>query len=121
MILELICLVDVKPDNILVDHGDSDGYYSKVVLSDIGDSVHLPSLPVLDQGHIIGSPIFRSPEATLALKWSYATDIWSFGATVGFTQAMWASSSNLKRCTVNQSDMGQRLAYFQTRSIRSRG
>lgn len=31
-----------------------------------GDSVHLPSLPVADAGYIIGSYIFRSPEATLA-------------------------------------------------------
>ena len=31
--------------------------------------------------HAIGAAIFRSPGALLGLKWSTATDIWSFGAT----------------------------------------
>uniref|UniRef100_A0A093W1V4 Serine/threonine-protein kinase PLK3 n=1 Tax=Talaromyces marneffei PM1 TaxID=1077442 RepID=A0A093W1V4_TALMA len=31
-------------------------------------------------GDSIGTPIFRSPEAQLQMKWSTETDIWSFGA-----------------------------------------
>lgn len=80
-LLRLLSL-DVKPDNILVNHGQAREKYSKIVLSDNGDSVYLPSLPASEEGHIIGAHIFRSPEAMLNLKWGPATDIWSLGTTV---------------------------------------
>lgn len=34
IVLGLIYLIDVKPNIILVNHGDADGYYTKVVLSE---------------------------------------------------------------------------------------
>lgn len=41
----------------------------------------------MDSGHAkdgdqIGTPIFRSPEAQLEMRWDTATDIWSFATMV---------------------------------------
>lgn len=72
-------IIDVKPDNILVNHGSNGARFSDVKLADCGDSTHVDSVEEL---HTIGAPIFRSPEAMLDLVWGTPTDIWSFGATV---------------------------------------
>jgi casein kinase II subunit alpha len=80
----LISSVDVKPDNILVNYGSGSLRFSKVTLADCGDTYHVgQNTDAKGNGHIIGAAIFRSPEAMLNLRWGTATDIWSFGATVG--------------------------------------
>ncbi|KAI4187881.1 MAG: hypothetical protein LQ346_005423, partial [Caloplaca aetnensis] len=76
---EGIVHTDVKPDNILVNHGSNGARFSDVKLADCGDSTHVDSVEEL---HTIGAPIFRSPEAMLDLVWGTPTDIWSFGATL---------------------------------------
>jgi serine/threonine protein kinase len=76
-------IVDVKPDNILVNYGDGPTRFSEVKLGDCGDTYRVdPNADPKEEGHIIGAAIFRSPEAMLNLKWGTPTDIWSFGATV---------------------------------------
>lgn len=74
-------MTDVKPDNILVNYGDSGSRFSDVKLADCGDSTHVDSVV---EEHIIGATIFRSPEAMLNLIWGPPTDIWSLGATARF-------------------------------------
>ncbi|KAF2189963.1 kinase-like protein [Zopfia rhizophila CBS 207.26] len=69
---------DVKPDNVLVNYGHGDIRFSDVKLGDCGSTVHRGSEHA-KQGHLIGAPIFRSPEAQLRLGWNTATDIWSLG------------------------------------------
>lgn len=71
----------MKPDNILVNYGDSGSRFSDVRLADCGDSMHVDSVV---EEHIIGAAIFRSPEAMLNLIWGPPTDIWSLGATARF-------------------------------------
>lgn len=74
---------DVKPDNILVNHGDGATRFSRVALGDCGDVYpHDPTAGPLKECHVIGAAIFRSPEAQLNLRWGPPTDIWSLGATV---------------------------------------
>ncbi len=75
-------IVDVKPNNILVNHGRDPARFSEVQLGDCGDTCMVdPNADPL-QGHVIGAAIFRSPEAMLNLRWGTPTDIWSFGAMV---------------------------------------
>ncbi|KAL9116969.1 MAG: hypothetical protein Q9187_006500 [Circinaria calcarea] len=74
---------DVKPDNILVNYDTGSNRFSDVQLGDCGDTFRVdPNTDPNENGHIIGAAIFRSPEATLNLKWGTPTDIWSFGATL---------------------------------------
>jgi serine/threonine protein kinase len=40
-------------------------------------------------GDSIGTPMFRSPEAHLQMRWGTATDIWSFGATASFELSLY--------------------------------
>ncbi|KAL8817528.1 MAG: hypothetical protein Q9191_008131 [Dirinaria sp. TL-2023a] len=75
---EGIVHTDVKPDNILVNHGDGGSRFGDIKLADCGDSTHIDSVV---EEHIIGATIFRSPEAMLNLVWGTPTDIWSLGAT----------------------------------------
>ncbi|KAF2713190.1 kinase-like protein [Pleomassaria siparia CBS 279.74] len=70
---------DIKPDNVLINYGHADIRFSDVKLGDCGSTVHRDSGHAKD-GHLIGAPIFRSPEAQLRLPWDTATDIWSIGA-----------------------------------------
>ena len=79
---------DIKPSNILVNYdgevkdGLKDGNrFADVQVADLGSTVRADSGHARD-GDAIGTPIFRSPEATLRLPWNTATDIWSFGATL---------------------------------------
>ena len=72
-------MIDVKPDNILVNYDGSGSRFSDVKLADCGDCTHVDSVV---EEHIIGATIFRSPEAMLNLIWGPPTDIWSLGATV---------------------------------------
>ncbi|KAJ9260595.1 hypothetical protein DTO212C5_8470 [Paecilomyces variotii] len=53
--------------------------HTDVQLADFGSTVHVDSSHA-QRGDSIGTPIFRSPEAHLQMKWGTATDIWSFGA-----------------------------------------
>jgi serine/threonine protein kinase len=72
---------DVKPSNILVNYKtsrpvDPSDDYVRFVSTIPADSRHARD------GDAIGTPIFRSPEASLRLPWGTATNIWSFGTTV---------------------------------------
>ncbi|KAL4934760.1 hypothetical protein BDV06DRAFT_208308 [Aspergillus oleicola] len=72
---------DIKPSNVLVNYGQLDSRFTEVQLADFGSTVHVDSVHA-QRGDPIGTPIFRSPEAHLEMKWGTATDIWSFGATL---------------------------------------
>ncbi len=75
-------IIDIKPNNILVNYGHNSARFSEVQLGDCGDTCMIDPNVDLLQGHVIGAAIFRSPEAMLNLRWKAPTDIWSFGATV---------------------------------------
>lgn len=57
--------------------------FKDVCLADLGDAVATDSVEATS-GYPYGTPLFRSPEATLMMPFTTAHDIWSFGATVGF-------------------------------------
>lgn len=73
---------DVKLDNILVNYGpQNQTRFADIQLGDLGGVVHQDS-EFAKEGHLIGTSISRSPEATRQLHWDTATDIWSFGNAV---------------------------------------
>lgn len=73
---------DVKLDNVFVNYGSQpQSRFSEIQLGDLGGVVHQDS-DFAKEGHLIGSSISRSPEATLQLHWGTATDVWSFGNVV---------------------------------------
>jgi serine/threonine protein kinase len=74
-------IIDVKPSNILVNYRPGEIRFSDIQLADFGSTVHMES-SYAQNGEAIGTPIFRSPEAHLQMRWDTATDIWSFGTTV---------------------------------------
>jgi casein kinase II subunit alpha len=82
------CMVDVKPDNILVNYQSAESttlLFDDVQLADFGDVTRIDPeehLKIGLPGPLMGAAIFRSPEAMLELRWEQSTDIWSFGATV---------------------------------------
>jgi casein kinase II subunit alpha len=55
--------------------------FKDVCLADLGDAVSTDSIEAT-RGYPYGTPVFRSPEATLMMPFTTAHDIWSFGATV---------------------------------------
>jgi hypothetical protein len=62
-------IVDVKPDNILVNYGDGLTRFSEVKLSDYSDTYRVnPNADLKKERYIIKAAIFRSPEAMLNLK-----------------------------------------------------
>jgi serine/threonine protein kinase len=81
-------VIDIKPSNVLVNYGHNNFRFTDVQLADFGSTVRVDS-SFAQHGDPIGTPIFRSPEAQLQMKWDTATDIWSFGAMVS-----WISPSN---------------------------
>lgn len=73
---------DVKLDNIFVNYGpQNQSRFADIQLGDLGAVVHQYS-EFAKEGHLIGTSISRSPEATLQLHWGTATDVWSFGNAV---------------------------------------
>ncbi|KAL9124905.1 MAG: hypothetical protein Q9217_005817 [Psora testacea] len=71
---------DIKPDNILVNHGINSTQFSEVQLGECGDTYRFsPMADPFEEGHLIGATIFWSPEAMLNLRWGPPTDIWSLG------------------------------------------
>ncbi|MCJ1256399.1 hypothetical protein MMC24_004220 [Lignoscripta atroalba] len=74
---------DIKPSNVLVNYGQGEICFTDVQLADFGSTVHMDS-SYAQKGDSIGTPIFRSPEAHLQMRWSTATDIWSFGAMASY-------------------------------------
>ncbi|KAK0115528.1 hypothetical protein ONS96_013982 [Cadophora gregata f. sp. sojae] len=72
---------DIKPNNVLVNYSNQSQRISDTCLADFGSTVREDS-EYAREGFPIGTPIFRSPEAALRLKWDRATDIWSFGTTL---------------------------------------
>ncbi|KAF2277919.1 putative serine/threonine protein kinase [Westerdykella ornata] len=74
---------DIKPDNILVNYGSGPGRFSDVQLGDCGDAYRIPpNVNPKEDGELIGAAMFRSPEATLNLRWCTPTDVRSLGATL---------------------------------------
>ncbi len=57
-------MIDVKPNNILVNYGESGNRFRDIKLADCGDSTHVNSVV---EEHIIRATIFRSPKAMLNL------------------------------------------------------
>jgi serine/threonine protein kinase len=55
--------------------------FRDVCLADLGDALPKDSVETTS-GYPYGTPVFRSPEATLMMPFTTAHDIWSFGATV---------------------------------------
>ncbi|WQF82180.1 Putative protein kinase [Colletotrichum destructivum] len=72
---------DIKLDSIFVNHGQGDQRFSDIQLGDCGGVVTQHST-FAREGHLIGTGLTRSPEATLQLPWGTATDIWSFGNAI---------------------------------------
>lgn len=72
-------IADIKLSNVLVNYGHSENRFSDVHLADLASTVRMYS-PYVRNGESIGTPISRSPEAQLQVRWGTATDIWSFGA-----------------------------------------
>lgn len=74
---------DIKLSNVLVNygHGNVRNLFKDVQLADFGSTVHIDSKHARN-GDPIATPIFRSPEAHLQMRWGTATDIWSFGTMV---------------------------------------
>lgn len=82
------CLIDVlltyagvRPTNALVSYRPSDDEIVDVQLADLDSTVHEDSEHAKDGQHMV-TPMFRSPEAILQMRWGRPTDIWSFGAMV---------------------------------------
>lgn len=86
-------IIDIKPDNILVNYGLDSARFCEVQLGDCGDACIVDPNADPFQGHVIGAAIFRSPEAMHNLRWKAPTDIWSFGATASWISPH--SSTNL--------------------------
>lgn len=72
---------DIKPDNVLVNYGEGDTRFTSIQVADCGNTVPADSIHA-KKSHMIGAPIWRSPEAHLEIGWGTPTDIWSFGAVV---------------------------------------
>jgi serine/threonine protein kinase len=68
-------------DNVFVNYGQGDQRFSEIQLGDFGGVVSQDS-SFAREGHIIGAPFTRSPEAMLQLSWGTSTDVWSFGNVV---------------------------------------
>ena len=100
-------LIDIKPDNILVNYSHDLARFSEVLVGDCGDTCMIePDADPLE-GHVIGAAIFRSPEAMLNLGWRAPTDIWSFGTMVSSTWSPRLQPHHNDRIIVNQSYMGR--------------
>ncbi|KAF7909436.1 uncharacterized protein EAF01_003154 [Botrytis porri] len=73
-------ILDVKPNNILVNH-DTQERFSEVQLADLGGTVSVDSKWAMD-GHIVGTSCWRSLEVLLGMRWDTSADIWSFGCSI---------------------------------------
>jgi serine/threonine protein kinase len=72
----------------------SEGHrFSEVQLADCGGAVSINSEFAKD-GVPTGTSLFRAPEVHLEIPWGTASDIWSFGVTVGFPSATQFSMQN---------------------------
>ncbi|XP_072316957.1 triple functional domain protein isoform X1 [Eucyclogobius newberryi] len=70
-----IAHLDIKPENILVEHASSQPV---VKLTDFGDAVHL-SQSSSHIHHLLGNPEFSAPEVVLGQPVSLSSDLWSLG------------------------------------------
>ncbi|KAI0179788.1 serine/threonine protein kinase [Hypoxylon sp. FL1284] len=77
----MVHTVNVKLDNIYVNHGNGEQRFSEIQLGDCGGVVSEDSQFAKD-GHLIGAAFTRSPEAMFQLSWGTPTDIWSFGNAI---------------------------------------
>lgn len=99
--------LDIKLNNILIKYGQNPVRFSDVKVADCGDTTHISSEQAKN-GAIIGASVFRSPEAMLNMAWNTATDIWSFGTLVSYSEASKVVDiPSLTFCTIaDQSHMG---------------
>ncbi|KAJ0065818.1 hypothetical protein NL108_000035 [Boleophthalmus pectinirostris] len=70
-----IAHLDIKPENILVEHASSQPV---IKLTDFGDAVHL-SQSSSHIHHLLGNPEFSAPEVVLGQPVSLTSDLWSLG------------------------------------------
>lgn len=78
-----LIVVDIKPDNILVDsrHDGDAPTDSQVQLADLENAAYLPRGRCI-KGMLAGNEDWRSPEAHFKGELSKAADVFSFGAVV---------------------------------------
>ncbi|CAI7590462.1 unnamed protein product [Penicillium viridicatum] len=110
---------DIKPSNVLVNHGQDAVQFRDVQLADFGSTVHMDST-YAQHGDPIGTPILRGPEAHLQMKWDTATDIWSFGTMVGLKSTTgWFERDNNGhlRCSLSVSSMGMDSMFSSPMSL----
>ncbi|XP_068612798.1 triple functional domain protein [Brachionichthys hirsutus] len=69
-----IAHLDIKPENIVVEHASSQPV---IKLTDFGDAVQLNSTSYIH--HLLGSPEFSAPELVLGQPASVMSDLWSLG------------------------------------------
>lgn len=79
--------IDIKPNNILVNYENPEDQLTvkAVQISDLEDTVILPAGKWL-KGPLCGNAMWRSPESWCRSRQNYASDIFSFGITVGQLQ-----------------------------------
>jgi len=75
-------IIDIKPNNILVNYGRNSARFSEVQLGDCENTCMVDPNANPLQDHVIGATIFRNLEAMLNLRWRTPTNIWSFEATI---------------------------------------
>jgi serine/threonine protein kinase len=96
---------------VLVNYGKGESKFKEVQLADFGSTVHMDSAHARD-GDSIGTPIFRSPEAHLQMRWDTATDIWSFGAMTSFPPKSFFRLLLSNRYTAHKPALWGGLPYF---------
>ncbi|KAL3479369.1 kinase-like domain-containing protein [Aspergillus californicus] len=69
-----VIIIHITPSNVLVNYSQPNFRFTDVQLADFGSTVHVDSVHA-QRGDPISTPIFRSPEAHLQMKWGTATDI----------------------------------------------
>jgi serine/threonine protein kinase len=90
-------VVDIKPDNILVNWTcDDEGIktITKVALGDFDIAFKLEPGALLHAAHAVGNAMWRSPEGQTGRGLSKASDVYSFGLVVS------DSPSFLRPCTL---------------------
>ncbi|CAG8463871.1 2632_t:CDS:2 [Ambispora gerdemannii] len=64
---------DLKPDNILLDSGNS----SALKIIDFGNAMNLDDVPIYFKTFEIQNPLYRAPEVLLGIPFGSAIDMWS--------------------------------------------
>ena len=67
---------DIKPGNIMTDSR------GEVYLMDMGIAQFAGDTALEGSEHVLGSPLYMSPEQTMAMKLDWSSDLYSLGATL---------------------------------------